>query len=85
MDDVQALRDIPGLAARAREAARLLGQHARAIEVLAGIRKDAVIEMHEGGMSHQQIADAIGVSKPRVSQIAGSGWTHTLIARRDKA
>jgi DNA-directed RNA polymerase specialized sigma subunit len=50
---------------------------------LAGIRRGAVIEMHEGGMTYKEIGAALGISTGRVSQLAGGGWTHTLIARRN--
>jgi DNA-directed RNA polymerase specialized sigma24 family protein len=80
--DLQRVTEIADPVARAREVAALLEQCARATEALAEVRKNAVIEIHEGGMTHREIAEAIGVSKPRVGQILGSGWSHTLVAKR---
>jgi DNA-directed RNA polymerase specialized sigma24 family protein len=80
--DLQRVAEISDPVTRAREAGALLEQCARATEALAEARKNAVIEMHEGGMTHREIAKAIGVSKPRVGQLAGSGWTHTVVAKR---
>jgi DNA-directed RNA polymerase specialized sigma24 family protein len=82
-DDVQRAAGIADPAARAIKAGELQEQFAREIKALAEIRRNAVIQMREGGMTYRKIADAIGVSTPRASQLAGSGWTHTAAAGRN--
>jgi DNA-directed RNA polymerase specialized sigma24 family protein len=69
----------PDPAVRAREAGLALERCARATVALAEIRRNALIQMHHGGMTRQEIADEIGVTKPRVSQLIGTGWTYTAI------
>jgi DNA-directed RNA polymerase specialized sigma24 family protein len=81
--DLRRVAKISDPVERTREAGVLLEQCARATEALAEVRRNAVVQMHEGGMSHQAIADAIGISKPRVGQLAGGGWTHTVVAKRN--
>jgi DNA-directed RNA polymerase specialized sigma24 family protein len=80
--DLRRVAEIADPVARAREVAALLEQCARATEALAEIRRNALAQMHEGGMTHRAIASAIGLSAPRIGQILGSGWSHTLVAKR---
>jgi DNA-directed RNA polymerase specialized sigma24 family protein len=80
--DLRHVTEIADPVARAREVAVLLEQCAQATKALAEVRRNAVAEMHESGMSHRKIADAIGLSVPRIGQILGSGWSHTLVAKR---
>jgi hypothetical protein len=83
--DLKRIASIPDPVTRAREAGALLKQCAEATKALAGVRRNAVVQMHEDGMSHQEIADAIGgMSKQRAFQLAGDGWTHTVVAKREK-
>ncbi len=42
------------------------------LEVIASIRLDAVRELRRRGWAYQRIADATGLSKPRVQQLATS-------------
>jgi DNA-directed RNA polymerase specialized sigma24 family protein len=83
--DLQRVIMVPDPVERARVAGALLEQCAQAVEVLAKIRREALVQMHQGGMSRQDIADAIGVSKPRVSQLIGVGWTYTPVAPAARA
>lgn len=69
--DLRHVTRIPDPATRAREAIRLMNEHARAIEDLARARKDAITSMHASGMSHAEIATALDLSSARVCQLAG--------------
>jgi hypothetical protein len=69
--DFARLSAVTDPAQRARQATVLLGQCARAAEALARVRRDAVVAMHDGGrgMSRQEIADILGISKARAGHI----------------
>ena len=71
--DVKALADVPDAVQRAKEAAGLLDRYQSALGELSRIRREAVEEMIAGGMSHGQIAEALGVSRGRVSQLTKAG------------
>ena len=72
-EDLKALADVPDAARRAKEAAGLLDRYQAALGELSRIRREAVEEMIAGGMSHSQIAEALGVSRGRVSQLTKAG------------
>jgi DNA-directed RNA polymerase specialized sigma subunit len=82
-DDIQRTAGITDPVTRFTEAGELQEQCAHATRALADIRKSAVAQMHEGGMTYKEIGAALSISTGRASQLAGSGWTHTVIARRN--
>jgi transcriptional regulator with XRE-family HTH domain len=71
--DLKTLADMPDAAHRAKEAAGLLDRYQAAVNELSRIRREAVEEMIASGMSHAQIAEALGVSRGRVSQLTKAG------------
>ena len=71
--DIKALSDIPDAADRAREASGLLDRYQATLGELSLIRREAVEDMIASGMSHAQIAEALGVSRGRVSQLTKVG------------
>lgn len=71
--DIKALADEPDPTGRARQASQLLDRYQATLNELSRIRREAVEEMIGAGMSHSQIADALGVSRGRVSQLTKAG------------
>lgn len=72
-EDLKALAGVPDPVHRAKEAGGLLDRYQAALGELSRIRREAVEEMIAGGMSHGQIAEALGVSRGRVSQLTKAG------------
>jgi transcriptional regulator with XRE-family HTH domain len=71
--DLKALANVPDAAERAKEAGALLDRYQAALAELSRIRREAVEELIAGGMSHAQIAEALGVSRGRISQLTKAG------------
>jgi hypothetical protein len=72
-EEIKALADEPDPAHRARGALRLLDRYQAAVNELGRIRREAVEEMISTGMSHAQIAEELGVSRGRISQLTKAG------------
>jgi hypothetical protein len=72
-EDIKALSDVPDPVHRAKQASGLLDRYQAAVTELSRIRREAVEEMIAGGMSHSQIAEALEVSRGRVSQLTKAG------------
>lgn len=70
MADIDEVEGMPDPAERAREVGRRMAQiplvHAR----LAGIRRAAVLEMRDRGLSYADIAKELNLHRNRVQQIA---------------
>ncbi len=71
--DIKALAEVPDPTHRAREASELLDRYQAAVNELSRIRREAVEDMISNGMSHAQIADVLGVSRGRISQLTKVG------------
>lgn len=76
MTELEDLVGIPDPLDRARRVSDLLEQHQAAIAELARVRRDALEELLNGGTSQQHIAEALGMSRSRVSQLLSSGSAH---------
>ncbi|WP_242911461.1 sigma factor-like helix-turn-helix DNA-binding protein [Actinomadura terrae] len=74
-DRVREIDRITDDAERAEQADALLGDYHAAWAELARIRKEAVLNLHDGGrgLSYAQIAERLGMSRSRVGQITRSG------------
>ncbi len=72
-EQVKLLADVPDPVVRAKEAAGLLDRYQAVVNELSRIRRESVEEMIAAGMSHAQIAEALGVSRGRISQLTKAG------------
>jgi hypothetical protein len=72
-NELKTLAEMPDAVQRAKAAAGLLDRFQSVVGELSRIRREAVEEMIATGMSHGQIADALGVSRGRVSQLTKAG------------
>jgi predicted XRE-type DNA-binding protein len=79
--DPRDLLAIPDPTGRAKAITDALGEIADLQHQLRQARQDAVLEMRAGGMSHADVAAALGVTRSRAQQIA-EGKT-TTAARKD--
>ncbi|HWD09182.1 MAG TPA: hypothetical protein VHA57_08815 [Actinomycetota bacterium] len=71
---------------RAREITRAMGNHQSAITTLAQLRREAISEARQTGMTQAQIAKAIGVTQGRISQVRPTGvLTGWLVPESDAA
>ncbi len=68
-DPLAKLTGITDPAARARLAWEMIDQRQDEIVELSRIRYEAMVELVDGGMTHQEIADRLGVSRARVGQL----------------
>jgi len=72
-DDFDAVRRDPDPLRRGRRATELLALYQQRSTELARLRKAAVEEAHrQRGMSYTEIAEALGITKGRVTQLRGS-------------
>lgn len=71
--DLKALADLTDAVQRAKQAGGMLDRLQAEVNELSRIRREAVEEMIGRGMSHAQIAEALGVSRGRVSQLTKAG------------
>jgi hypothetical protein len=72
MDDLQSLRNLADPVVRAKQAGAAMAKHQAAVTELARIRREAIDELRERGLSHAQVAEALGMSRGRVSQLVPS-------------
>ena len=73
MDDFDSVRGDPDPVRRGQRATRLLTIYQQRAAELARLRKAAIEEAHrERGMSYTEIAQALGITKGRITQIRGS-------------
>lgn len=79
--DLLAITQIPDPTDRARAITAMLGDVSEVHAQLRQARQAAVLEMRAGGMSHADVAAALGVTRSRAQQIA-EGKT-TTAARKD--
>lgn len=70
LDDLPRIRAIEDPAERAREIGVVLNRMPDVMAELRQLRQDAVKELRAQGLSHQAIADRIGVSRNRAANIA---------------
>ncbi|MFC3966179.1 helix-turn-helix domain-containing protein [Nocardia jiangsuensis] len=68
-DEFEQVRSDPDPVRRGLRATELLTQCQRLAVELAELRKHAIEEAHRAGLSYTEIAERIGVTKSRVSQI----------------
>lgn len=69
-DEFDEVRADPDPISRGRRATALLGVYQQRSTELARLRKHAIEEVHQQrGMSYKEIADSLGISKGRVTQI----------------
>jgi predicted XRE-type DNA-binding protein len=69
----QDVAQIADPAERARAINALIDEHTEAINALSGLRRIAIEEMLATGMTQLQIADQLGMSRSRVSQLLMGG------------
>lgn len=72
-DEVAAVRAIPDPLQRAQQAGQLLAEFSSASADLGAIRREAMETLTADGMTPAGLADALGVSRARVSQLMRSG------------
>lgn len=82
MPDPSAVREIANVVVRARTARAELAARQQEIHELSQILTAAVLELRKT-MGTQEVAEAIGVSQPRVSQIANRDF-HKERSRRHR-
>lgn len=70
MADIDALAEIPDPVERAREVGRRMAQIPAVHQRLKEIRRAAVLEMRNRGMSYADIGAELGLHRNRVQQIA---------------
>jgi hypothetical protein len=73
LDEVRRLAVVEDPVTRARESGELLGWYQDGVTELARMRREAVQELIDAGLSHGEIAERIDVSRSRVGQITKSG------------
>jgi transcriptional regulator with XRE-family HTH domain len=72
-DDFEGVRRDPDPISRARRALKLLDHYRDLSQELVRIRRDAIEQAHlERGMSYTEVAQALGITKGRISQIRSS-------------
>lgn len=70
---IEALAEVADPGSRAKQASGLLDEYQAVVGELSRVRREAVEEMISSGMTHSQIAHALGVSRGRVSQLTKAG------------
>ncbi len=71
--DAQDVATIKDPAARAAAANRLIDEYQAAINELSDLRRETLRELLASGMAQMAIADLLGISKSRVSQLLSAG------------
>lgn len=56
-------------AERARVATQRISEHQRAVNRLAAIRREAIAELRAAGLSHAEVAAAMGITRGRAAQL----------------
>jgi hypothetical protein len=75
INDIEKVQAMADPAERARRATELMDEHQSAVVELARIRRSAIQELRGMGFTYTKVADALGVSRGRVSQIRMSART----------
>lgn len=57
--------------ARARAAGELLAEHQSAVNRLAQIRRKAIAELRDQGLSYAQVGQSLGITRGRIAQLRG--------------
>ncbi|MGV9361970.1 GntR family transcriptional regulator [Amycolatopsis sp. NPDC003731] len=68
-DEFTRVRQDPNPIRRARLASALIETYRRRMLDLAQVRKDAIEQAHDTGMTYTEVADALGLTKGRIAQI----------------
>ncbi|MFE2998401.1 sigma-70 family RNA polymerase sigma factor [Nocardia sp. NPDC059246] len=68
-DDFEQVRNDPDPIRRGQRASALMTIYQQRATELARLRKAAIEEAHRGGLSYTEIADQLGITKGRISQI----------------
>ncbi|MEU6561811.1 sigma-70 family RNA polymerase sigma factor [Nocardia nova] len=71
-DEFEQVRKDPDPIRRGLRAAELMIEYQQRATELARLRKVAIEEAHQGGLSYTEIAEKLGVTKGRISQIRSS-------------
>lgn len=71
-DDFDQVRNDPDPIRRGQRATELMTIYQQRATELARLRKAAIEEAHHGGLSYTEIADRLGITKGRISQIRTS-------------
>jgi len=72
-EELEQVTSIADPAERARLASTRLTHHQRIVGELSAVRKSAIAELRNRGMSLRQVADVLGVSRARAAQLQTSG------------
>jgi hypothetical protein len=80
--EVKALRSVKDPVARWRAVGDLQEQIALIVREIAGVRKEIILQMQSDGLSLQQVADQLGVSKTRIADIKAQP-SASVSSRRD--
>lgn len=72
-DQVKAVTDLPEPLARAKAAGEMAARFQESITELSRIRREALDEVVGQGMTHAQIAEALGMTRSRVGQLLSTG------------
>ncbi|WP_026452812.1 sigma-70 RNA polymerase sigma factor region 4 domain-containing protein [Saccharomonospora iraqiensis] len=70
--ELETLRTEPDPIRRGLRASELIEHYQQCAAEAAELRKQAIDEAHDHGMSYTDIADALGLTKGRISQIRAS-------------
>ncbi len=70
---VQRVSELTNSAEKAREAGELAGTYQEAVVELSRIRREALDDLIEQGLTHGEIAEKIGTTRARVSQLLSTG------------
>jgi hypothetical protein len=68
---VDRIAGIPNPVTRARAAGELLAEHQSAVNRLAQIRRKAIAELRDQGLSYAQVGQSLGVTRGRIAQLRG--------------
>ncbi|WP_036497126.1 sigma factor-like helix-turn-helix DNA-binding protein [Nocardia aobensis] len=71
-DEFEKVRNDPDPIRRGLRAAELMIEYQQRATELARLRKAAIEEAHQGGLSYTEIAERLGITKGRISQIRSS-------------
>jgi hypothetical protein len=74
-DHVDRIAAITDPVARARAAGELLAEHQSAVNRLARIRRTAIAELRDHGLSLAQVGQSLGVTRGRIAQLRGPDAT----------
>src|SRR5438132_12294196 len=69
---IKDLLDIPDVRQRAQELSRLVAEQQALLTDLARLRRDTIAELRAAGLTRARVAEVLGVSPGRISQLAPS-------------